>query len=214
MRIGNSIKSEETKKIPVDIRIIAATNKDLKEEVEKGSFRKDLYYRLNVLPLYLAPLRERRDDIPLFLDYFMTTKSLQLGKEPITLSKIKMDELVHYHWPGNIRELENVIEQMVNYQQSISLEDESLQLPSPLTNRISKEDKKKFNHHDSLKSLEDMEKELIEQTLDYYDHNITFAAKSLQVGRNTLYRKIKSMVFPFNHCSVLDQCSILDHLFC
>ncbi len=179
------------KKIPVNIRIIAATNKDLKEEVEKGNFRKDLYYRLNVLPLYLAPLRERRDDIPLFLDYFMTTKSLQLGKEPIALSKIKMDELVHYHWPGNIRELENVIEQMVNYQQSISLEDESLPSPPPLSNNISKGVKKRFNQHDSLKSLEDMEKELIEQTLDYCDHNITFAAKSLQVGRNTLYRKIK-----------------------
>ncbi len=102
-----------------------------------------------------------------------------------------MDELVHYHWPGNIRELENVIEQMVNYQQSISLEDESLPSPPPLSNNISKGVKKRFNQHDSLKSLEDMEKELIEQTLDYYDHNITFAAKSLQVGRNTLYRKIK-----------------------
>ncbi len=178
------------KKIPVDVRIIAATNKDLKEEVEKGNFRKDLYYRINVLPLSLAPLRERKDDIPLFIDYFMTTKSLKLQKEPFSLSKEQLEEMLHYHWPGNIRELENMIEQFVNAQNMV---------PSPndkkkrTTEAI---DPKEKVFHDTfspreIRTLEEIERDHIQQALHHYNHNITAAAKALGLGRNTLYRKIK-----------------------
>lgn len=179
-----------SKKIPVDVRIIAATNKDLREEVEKGNFRKDLYYRINVLPLSLAPLRERKDDIPLFIDYFMTTKSLKLQKEPFSLSKDQLEEMIHYHWPGNIRELENMIEQLVNAHDLVS---------SPRYNRKNLSESNKNNEEalykspsfQPIKSLEEVEKEHILQALHYYNHNITATARALGLGRNTLYRKMK-----------------------
>lgn len=181
------------KKIPVDVRIIAATNKDLKTEVEKGNFRKDLYYRINVLPLSLAPLRQRKDDIPLFIDYFMTTKSLKLGKESFTLSKEKLEELLHYHWPGNIRELENMVEQLVNSQSAPYHHDQE----QPFENSLnSSGDVSSTGSAKSLESLAKVERDHIFKALDYYNHNITAAAKALGLGRNTLYRKLEKYKIP------------------
>ncbi|NBG87000.1 sigma-54-dependent Fis family transcriptional regulator [Isachenkonia alkalipeptolytica] len=182
-RIGGS------KKIPVDVRIIAATNKDLREEVEKGNFRKDLYYRINVLPLSLAPLRERKDDIPLFIDYFMTTKSLKLQKEPFTLSKDQLEEMLHYHWPGNIRELENMVEQLVNAQSTAPYAQENSGI-SPGFEVAKEEPSSAANPSPPVKPLEIVEKDHILQALNYFNHNITAAAKALGLGRNTLYRKM------------------------
>ena len=107
-RIGSSIE------IPIDVRIIAATNKNLKNEVENGNFRKDLYYRLNVLPIYLPPLRERREDIPEFINYYMEKTAEKLNKQAINISEEYMKYLIDYDWPGNVRELENVIELIIN----------------------------------------------------------------------------------------------------
>ena len=98
--------------ITVDARIIAATNRNLEELVENGEFREDLYYRLNVIPIWLPPLRERREDIPVLSEYFLNKTAEELGCEPKKLSGEAMDALIHYSWPGNIRELENVMERI------------------------------------------------------------------------------------------------------
>ena len=98
--------------ITVDARIIAATNRNLEELVENGEFREDLYYRLNVIPIWLPPLRERREDIPILSEYFLNKIAEELGCEPKKLSGEAMDALIHYSWPGNIRELENVMERI------------------------------------------------------------------------------------------------------
>ena len=98
--------------ITVDARIIAATNRNLEELVENGEFREDLYYRLNVIPIWLPPLRERREDIPVLSEYFLNKIAEELGCEPKKLSGEAMDALIHYSWPGNIRELENVMERI------------------------------------------------------------------------------------------------------
>jgi len=106
-RVGGS------RPIKVDLRIIAATNRDLPEMVEKGTFREDLYYRLNVFPLTIPPLRERHSDIVLLADYFVTRFAGEMGKEVTRISTPALNMLTAYHWPGNVRELENVIERSV-----------------------------------------------------------------------------------------------------
>ena len=111
---GIVIRIGSNKEIVVDARVIAATNKDLNEEVRKGNFRKDLYYRLNVLPIRLMPLRERKEDIPLLSQYFMERISRKLKKKSVNIDDEAMKSLLEYEWPGNVRELENIIELMVN----------------------------------------------------------------------------------------------------
>jgi len=99
-----------TKTVQVDVRVVAATSKDLKKEIQKGLFREDLYYRLNVIPIHLPPLRERRDDIPLLVDYFIDKYNKLNGKNVSKISHKVLDLLIEYPWPGNVRELENCIE--------------------------------------------------------------------------------------------------------
>ncbi|MBP1764297.1 MAG: tyrR [Firmicutes bacterium] len=98
----------------VDVRILAATNRNLEDMIAQNRFREDLYYRLNVIPLFIPPLRERTEDIPLMVQYFIRKFSIRLQKEAIIISDTALDRLMHYHWPGNIRELENVIERAIN----------------------------------------------------------------------------------------------------
>ncbi len=172
-----------TREILIDVRIISASNKNLIEEVNKESFRKDLFYRLNVLPLPLAPLRERRDDIPLLIDYFMERTSKHINKKTIKLSEEYLKELMDYDWPGNIRELENLVELILNtgHLYNINLnkkEDQGL-------GHIEILEKKNFK-------LKHVEKEHIKKTLKFFNGNITDTAKALGIGRNTLYRKIKA----------------------
>ncbi|NJO67889.1 MAG: sigma 54-interacting transcriptional regulator [Bacteroidetes bacterium] len=93
-----------------DVRLIAATNRKLDEEIEKGKFRSDLYYRLNVLPIYIPPLRDRQEDIPLLVQVFIEQFNRKSGKNIQSISKATLDKLMNYHWPGNVRELENIIE--------------------------------------------------------------------------------------------------------
>ncbi|MBN1277246.1 MAG: sigma-54-dependent Fis family transcriptional regulator [Deltaproteobacteria bacterium] len=119
-RLGGS------KDIKVDVRIIAATNKDLKQKVKDGSFREDLYYRLNVIPIYIPPLRERREDIPILTDYFIRKYSKEFGKELRNISSYAMELLMKYRFPGNVRELENIIEK------SVALETSNIILPESL----------------------------------------------------------------------------------
>jgi sigma-54 dependent transcriptional regulator, acetoin dehydrogenase operon transcriptional activator AcoR len=184
------------KQIPVNVRIIAATNKELKEEVAKGNFRKDLFYRLNVLPVTLPPLRQRKEDIPLLVNYYMNKTSKKLNKRSVNISDEYMNYLQNYDWPGNIRELENVIELIVNT--------ETLQLN--LWNKESEEQvsASKIGSH---QSLEQMEMDYIITVLKEVKGNITLAAKILDIGRNTLYRKIEKHEID---CSTFEQCSEME----
>ncbi|KOA18688.1 acetoin dehydrogenase operon transcriptional activator AcoR [Clostridium homopropionicum DSM 5847] len=173
-RIGSS------KTIPIDVRIIAATNKDLKKEIERGNFRKDLYYRLHVLPIYLPPLRERKDDIEELINYYMKKTSEKLNKKEIKLTEEHMRYLIEYDWPGNVRELENVVELMINSEE-IRLEF------SEKTIRI----QETYDSFTPDLSLDAIEKQHIMRIINDSKGNLTLAAKVLNIGRNTLYRKME-----------------------
>jgi len=120
MRVGG----EES--IAVDVRVIAATNQDLRTQVETGRFRGDLYYRLNVVQIHLPPLRERRDDIPLLIDTFIRETSREMGRPPISLAPETMQRLIHYDWPGNVREMRNLVESMCVMAPGTRIEPEDL----------------------------------------------------------------------------------------
>jgi transcriptional regulator with GAF, ATPase, and Fis domain len=108
--------------IKTDVRIIAASNRDLAEEVKNGKFREDLFYRLNVFPITMPPLRQRRDDIPLLVNHFVAKFNIKMGKKIESVSKDTLNALQEYHWPGNVRELESVIERAVIITQGTSLQ--------------------------------------------------------------------------------------------
>ncbi|MBF7096966.1 sigma 54-interacting transcriptional regulator [Alkalibacter sp. M17DMB] len=174
----------------VDVRVIAATNKDLNEEVAKGNFRKDLYYRLNVLPVVLPPLRDRKKDIPLFIDFFMERISKKLNKKKVEISSDMLDLMIDYDWPGNVRELENYIELAVNTESLPDLE--WMQGKTVKTvGKLNPVDGIRCPENEICRSLRDMEREHIIKVLEYYDENISKAAKQLGIGRNTLYRKLE-----------------------
>ena len=173
------------KEIPIDVRIIAATNKNLKKEIEKGNFREDLYYRLCVIPIRIPPLRERKGDIEELINYFLRIKSFKLNKNIPPMAEETLETLLNYNWSGNIRELENHIESYVNLDGNISL-------------NLLSENKGNYKKHisnceknDYICSLEDMEKDIIIKTLNKFEKNMSKAAKSLGISRNTLYLKIK-----------------------
>ncbi len=169
-----------TKEITSDFRVICATNRDLKAMVDKGEFREDLYYRLNVVNIQVPPLRERADDIPLLTEYFIRKYCTSMNRPLVTIEPAALKKLVEFNFPGNIRELENMIERalVVGNGRKITLKDLPLEkdtAPATL----------------SVESLEDLEKNHIRQILGKYNWNISAAAKALQVDRVTLYNKIK-----------------------
>jgi PAS domain S-box-containing protein len=184
-----------TEEIIVDIRIIAATNKDLEKEVKKGNFRKDLFYRLNVLPLRLPPLRNRKEDIPLLIDYFMNRISKKLNKKMVEIPENYMNYLLEYQWPGNIRELENFIELIINTEY----------IPTGLhkNNAQINKDELDLKPKQECYKLEHVEKEHIIKVLKMCEGNMTLSAKNLGIGRNTLYRKVKKYNID---CSEFEQC--------
>jgi DNA-binding NtrC family response regulator len=175
-----------TKLIKVDTRIIAATNRNLEEAVKQGEFREDLYYRLNVVPIRLPPLRERGDDIPLLLDRFLDEFSAQHHRLPKEVSREAMRLLRLYAWPGNIRQLRNLVERMV-----VTVKDPVIQ-PEHLPEEIqaSKEDARTMVV--SLgSSLEDIEREAIRRTLAEVTNHREKAAKLLGISLRALQYKIK-----------------------
>lgn len=184
--------------VAVDIRIIAASNKDLKEEVAKGNFREDLFYRLNVLPMTILPLRERVEDIPLLVDYFMNKISKRLNKKEVLITKEYMDILMNYSWPGNVRELENLVELIINL--------EYLPINILTTEKIHSISTRVI--FDNNLSLEKMEKRHIINVLKVNKGNITESAKRLEIGRNTLYRKIKKYKID---CSDMEHSAEMEH---
>ena len=191
---GTVSRIGSTKEIVVDVRIIAATNKDLEEEVNKGNFRKDLFYRLNVLPLRLIPLRERKDDIPLLIEYFMQRLAKRINKKRVSIPVDYMKVLLAYDWPGNIRELENLVELILNTENiPIHLKGEKITIELNSSKAIEINNK-----------LDYIEKQHIMKVLREFEGNITNTAKALGIGRNTLYRKIEKYRID---CSIFEQCS-------
>jgi DNA-binding NtrC family response regulator len=166
--------------IKVDFRVICATNKDLEKAVAEGSFREDLYYRLNVFSVFIPPLRERKGDIPLLANYFVQKYARVMGKSITALSPEAMDTIVRYNWPGNVRELENAVERamVVGKPPMIKAED----LPYQLTEK---------NHVLPAGSLAAIEKTHIVSILEQNRWNISRSAEILQIDRVTLYNKIE-----------------------
>jgi len=169
------------KEISSDFRVICATNRDLKSMVEKGSFREDLFYRLNVVNIYVPPLRDRVEDIPLLVEYFIKKYCTSMNKPPVTIDQAALSRLEEFNFPGNVRELENMIERaiVVGNGRKITLRD------LPLEKSIVAS---------SAESLDDIEKAHILQILNKYEWNISRAAKALKVDRVTLYNKISKYV--------------------
>jgi len=178
---GTISRIGSTMTIKVNARIIGATNRDLAEEVKKGNFRKDLYYRLNVVPINLMPLRERREDITPLAKILMQRLSSKLGKHEVEIPEEYMKYLTNYDWPGNVRELENVLELMINTET----------IPGYiLSNNCGSPDEYVEINEDCYR-IDFVEKQHIIKVLSKLGNNITTASKALGVSRCTLYRKMK-----------------------
>ena len=177
-RVGGS------KNIKVDVRIIAATNKDLREEVKKGNFREDLLFRLNVIPIMVPPLRERKEDIPELVDYFLEYFAAEYGQKPKKITPDGLGMLQAYDWPGNIRELKNVIERFVIMNPSNIITAKNI-----LIGESTRSDYFAFN---TLKEARDaFEKDFIAKKLEENNWNISKTSEILDIERSNLHRKIK-----------------------
>jgi sigma-54 dependent transcriptional regulator, acetoin dehydrogenase operon transcriptional activator AcoR len=177
------------KPIPVNVRILAATNKNLKEEIKKGRFRLDLYYRLNVFEVAVASLRERRQDILPLANLFLKRKAAKFDKPIPELSEELKDVLLKYDWPGNVRELENMMERAVVLDGNINAQNLGLQeinQSEPFINTP-----QIFSDRDTTWNLEELEKKTILDALFHYKQNITKVSQALGISRNTLYLKLK-----------------------
>ncbi len=181
--------------ITVDVRVIAATNKELEKEIEKGLFREDLFYRLNVVPIEVPALRSRFEDIPLLVDIFFDEFAKQAQKKKKKMSPGALDRLRHYAWPGNVRELKNLVERL-----AIMVEKETIDvgdLPEPYTPAVGLEavlGEPELLAIDNLKEAKKVfEREYIQKKLEENENNITRTAEILGVGRSFLHKKIKEI---------------------
>ncbi|ACS81725.1 sigma-54-dependent transcriptional regulator [Maridesulfovibrio salexigens] len=188
------------KTINVDVRVIAATNKDLFQEIKNGNFREDLYYRLKVFPLEVPPLRDRNKDIPLLIDEFITSLNRQHGFKPLTFTEPALNILTEYSWPGNVRELKNFVERMLimfggkevgpdklppeiaNGPRIEKPETDQEQLPLPLPE----------GEVDFKKARADFEAQFLEAKLREYKGNVSKLAEAVGLERSSLYRKLKA----------------------
>ena len=170
--------------VKFDVRLIAATNKNLEDEVQKGLFREDLFYRINVIAVPLPPLRERKEDIPLLVHHFLQKYAQRLGKPSIRISREAMQVLVNYDWPGNVRELENMVERTVALCEGDIIE--SADLPEKLTRvRIAIRDLDQYQV-----TLDALEEEHIKKVLLKVNGDKVKAAQILGINLSTLYRKL------------------------
>ncbi len=179
-----------TKTVKVDVRVIAATNRDLKQAMETGDFRKDLYYRLRVIPITLPPLRDRPEDLPLLIQSFVDRYNVELGKNIQGLTSDAMQILLNYHYPGNIRELQNIVEH------SALLCNESRidvrHLPGDM---LPGQAQSSFFDAALLEGepLKFVEQELIRRAMELFGGNVSEVARRLSMGRSTLWRRLKEM---------------------
>ena len=186
-RIGSN------KPIKIDIRVIAATNIHLGHAVREGKFRQDLFFRLNVVPILLPPLRERREDIPLLAKHFLNKFNLAFHKGIPGFSEKALDALMRYHWPGNIRELENLIERLTvlsSRTEAIQLEDIPLEILMSSSQEVQGVE---LPREGLLRIREEFEKRMIVNVLETTQWNQTEAAKILKINRNTLLQKAKQL---------------------
>ena len=180
--------------IKVDVRLITATNRNLFEDVREGRFREDLYYRLNVIPAHLPALRERREDIPVLVDYFLEKFNRKLDRSVKRVDEQVMSLLVRYRWPGNIRELENLVERMILMAGGDTIV--PADLPSELktiieTDEAAQTDVQQKSFKDTMKThMEDVEKQMILNVLAECGNNVTRAAKQLGLSRKGLQLKM------------------------
>jgi len=178
-----------TQPLRVDVRLIASTNKDLEEEIAKGNFREDLFYRLNVVPFFVPPLRERKEDIPLLAREFLSEFGRQYGRPRMEISEEALEALARYHWPGNVREFKNVIERvMILNPRALRIERKHL---PPLTHKTGARTTEEFS---SLQQARDAyEREFIQKKIEEARNNISHAAELLGLERSHLYRKMKAL---------------------
>ncbi len=179
--------------IKVDVRLITASNRDLQAEVEAGRFREDLFYRLNVVPIELPPLRDRKDDIPLLVSHFIDKYNLRLGRSIQGIHQDALQSLMGYDWPGNIRELENVVERSILFTEGQQI------VPASLPEKIFGKQSKQLSEpidDSSMKTIvkkktAELEKDLIMAALAETEGNVTQAAKRLKISRKSLQNKMK-----------------------
>lgn len=177
-----------TESIPIDVRVIAATNKNLQQLIKEGKYREDLYYRLNVIPIKMTPLRDRKEDIPTLLTHFLDIYNSRLSKNLKGFTLEAEKALMNYNWKGNVRELQNVVEYIVNMESGEYIVLESI----PIGIRESLETSNTENKQ--IPKLDDVTRKLINEALELYGNTVegkTLAAKALGISRATLYRKIK-----------------------
>jgi two-component system nitrogen regulation response regulator NtrX len=175
-----------SKKIKVDVRIIAATNKDLEEEIQNGKFREDLYFRLNVILIHVPPLRERKSDIPLLVEYFLKNLAQQYGQKKKRVSKTTLRALMEYEWPGNVRELKNTIERFVIMNTADVIDVKEVQPVKGM--------KSDYTAFKTLRDArENFEKDFILKKLQENNWNVSKTAEELEIERSNLHRKIKSL---------------------
>ncbi|HYL85888.1 MAG TPA: sigma-54 dependent transcriptional regulator [Candidatus Angelobacter sp.] len=182
-RVGSNVTSN------VDVRVIAATNKNLEQEIARGAFRQDLFYRLNVIPFYVPPLRERQEDIPTLANYFLAEFSSAYGKRTRVLSDAAMEILMRYPWPGNVRELRNLVERLVIVCPQAHIEPHHL--PPELFRGVAESPHHPYSTLHEARSA--YEREFILRKLQEHRWNMTQTASALGLERSHLYRKMKSL---------------------
>jgi len=176
------IRVGSNKEIPIDIRLICATNRDIEKEVEKENFREDLYYRLNVIRIHVPPLRKRKEDIPLLVSHFIKTQAQKEKKDVKGIIDEALKKLLKYDFPGNIRELENIIKRAIVFSRGVYLTDEDISVP---VNR-------KLKYSGKLKDeLKNLEQGMIKEALKKHDWNQSKAAKELGISERTIRYKMK-----------------------
>ncbi|MFN8005813.1 MAG: sigma-54 dependent transcriptional regulator, partial [Terriglobia bacterium] len=180
-----------TKTIKVDVRLVAATNRDLRAALEQGTFREDLYYRLNVVPINIPPLRERKEDIPYLVDHFIKRFAKETGKPIHGIAPEALNLLTSFHWPGNVRELENIIERSVALTAGEILGTEDIQLDFARPKAVTGQ-----SFLPEGFSLEQWEDEVIKESLRRTNGNKSQAARLLGLSRNALRYRLSKMGVP------------------
>jgi two-component system nitrogen regulation response regulator NtrX len=175
--------------VSVDVRVLAATNKNLEQEIARGAFRQDLFYRLNVIPFFVTPLRDRKGDIPVLARYFLNEFSSEYGKKTRELSEAAMEILLRYPWPGNVRELRNLVERLVIVCPQPRIEPHHL--PPELFRGVAESPQQPYSTLHEARSA--YEREFILRKLQEHRWNMTQTATALGLERSHLYRKMKSL---------------------
>jgi two-component system nitrogen regulation response regulator NtrX len=182
-----------TETMKVDVRVIAATNKDLLKASREAQFREDLFYRLNVVPVVVPPLRERSGDIPLLVEHFLRTTATDLGQSAKKLSRAAMERLQEYAWPGNVRELKNLVERLVILSPGSTIDIPDLPDFAPAERSAGR-----FFEIETYPDFKDsIEKEFFERKLRLYNHNVSKTARRLGMQRSNLYKKLEKYGIPY-----------------